>query len=158
VSWAALEAGAPELAREGWIRFDRTHVAMLGTLRSDGSPRISPIEPFLIGGELVFGVMRSPKWDDLERDPRVVLHSSVSDINGTEGEFKVYGRAIPTTSAGVRNHPGAWWSTRPGDAAGLFAVEIAEAVLVAWTPDQQRMRVLRWSADGGLREDVRDYP
>ena len=55
MTWAALKKGAPELAREGWARFDRTHVALLGTLRRDGSPRISPIEPFLISGELVSG-------------------------------------------------------------------------------------------------------
>ena len=157
MTWAALEMGAPELAREGWARFDRTHVALLGTLRRDGSPRISPIEPFVINGELVFGVMRSPKWDDLERDRRVALHSSVSDIDGSEGEFKLYGRAVPAGGE-VRNHPGAWWSTRPADAASLFAVDIAEAVLVAWTPGQDRMRTRRWTPDGGASEDIRTYP
>ena len=79
MTWAALEMGAPELAREGWARFDRTHVALLGTLRRDGSPRISPIEPFLISGELVFGVMRSPKWEDLERDRDQANHRHNKD-------------------------------------------------------------------------------
>ena len=30
---------------------------------------------------------------DLLRDPRVTVHSVVADRSGTEGEFKVYGRA-----------------------------------------------------------------
>ncbi len=38
--------------------------------------------------------MRSQKTHDLLRDARCVLHSSVSDINGSEGEFKLYGRAV----------------------------------------------------------------
>ena len=36
---------------------------------------------------------RSVKARDLLRDPRCVVHSTVSDKNGTEGEFKVYGQA-----------------------------------------------------------------
>jgi len=40
-----VEQGAPELARLGRARLDATRLAMLGTLRRDGSPRISPVEP-----------------------------------------------------------------------------------------------------------------
>jgi hypothetical protein len=158
MSWAAVEAAAPELAREGWARFERTHVALLGTIREDGTPRISPVEPFLIGGQLVFGIMRSPKLDDLERDGRVVLHSSVSDINGSEGEFKVYGRAIPTDDPAVRSHPDAWWASRPPDQSSVFTIEVSEAVLVAWSPEFDKMRTTRWTAAAGAREDTRSYP
>ena len=67
---------------------------MVGTLRRDGWPRISPVEPFIADGQLFLGMMRrSVKALDLLRDPRCVVHSTVSDKNGTEGEFKVYGRA-----------------------------------------------------------------
>jgi hypothetical protein len=158
MSWAALEAGAPELARDGWARFERTHVALLGTNRADGSPRISPVEPFVIGGQLVFGVMRSPKRDDLTRDPRLVLHSSVSDINGSEGEFKVYGRAVATEEPAIRNHPDAWWASRPPEQSAVFTVDIAEAVLVAWSPEFDRMRTTRWTPERGGRDGERTYP
>jgi hypothetical protein len=48
-------------------------VALLGTLRPDGSPRVSPVEPYFAGGELVLGVMAwSGKARDLRRDPRGV--------------------------------------------------------------------------------------
>ena len=158
MSWAALEAGAPELAREGWARFERTQVALLGTIREDGSPRISPVEPFIIGGQLVFGVMRSPKLDDLERDGRIVLHTSVSDSTGSEGEFKVYGRAVATDAPAVRNHHDAWWASRPPEQSAVFTIEVDEAVLVAWSPEFDRMQTSRWSAASGAREDTRTYP
>ena len=41
MSWQALETDAPELAREGRARFEATGVALLGTIRVDGTPRIS---------------------------------------------------------------------------------------------------------------------
>jgi hypothetical protein len=57
-----------------------THVALLGTLRRDGSPRISPVEPYLWEGQLLIGAMAwSPKAADLRRDLRYVLHSAVID-------------------------------------------------------------------------------
>jgi len=158
VTWVDLETGAPELAREGWLRFERTRVALLGTLRPDGAPRISPVEPFLIEGQLVFGAMRSPKLDDLERDPRIVLHSSVSDIDGSEGEFKVYGRAVPTEAPAIREHPDAWWASRSPEQSAIFSVDIAEAVLVAWSPQFDRMQTTRWTAAAGARNAERTYP
>ena len=66
--WRDLELGAPRLARLGMARLDATRVALLGTLRRDGSPRISPIEPFFAGSLLLFGAMArsrktgSVKW------------------------------------------------------------------------------------------------
>jgi hypothetical protein len=158
MSWRDLEAGAPELAREGWARFSRTKVALLGTIREDGSPRISPVEPFLLEGQLVVGVMPSPKLDDLHRDPRCVLHSSVSDIDGSEGEFKVHGRAIPTDEPAVLNAAGTWWAGREPGHAGVFSLEIDEAVLVTWSADQGRMTTARWSRATGARESNRTYP
>jgi hypothetical protein len=158
MTWRALVEGAPELAREGWARFERTNVALLGTIRQDGSPRISPVEPFVIEGELVFGVMRSPKWDDLQRDPRIVLHSSVSDISGSEGEFKIYGRAVSTDEPALRIHPDAWWSWRPPEQSAVFTVDIRQAVLVAWSLEFDRMRTTRWTAAEGATEATRTYP
>jgi Pyridoxamine 5'-phosphate oxidase len=158
MSWSALEGGAPALAREGWAKFQRTRVALLGTVRADGSPRISPVEPFLLGGELVFTVMASPKWDDLRRDPRCALHSSVSDIDGTEGELKIYGRAVPTSEPSIIEAPGTWWEGRPSDRYAVFVVDIDEAVLVTWSLDQSKMTTARWTPEQGATERVRDYP
>jgi hypothetical protein len=56
-SWRDLEQGAPEIARLGLARLTAVRVAMLGTLRSDGSPRISPIEPYIVNGRVLVGAM-----------------------------------------------------------------------------------------------------
>ena len=37
---------------------------------------------------------RSRKAVDLLRDPRCTVHNTISDRDGSEGEFKAYGRAI----------------------------------------------------------------
>ena len=69
-------------------------VILLGSLRRDGSPRISPVEPVLVDGELELGMIwQSKKALDLLRDPRCQVHTVITDRNGTEGEFKLWGRA-----------------------------------------------------------------
>jgi hypothetical protein len=74
-----LEQVAPNIAQPGRDRLDHTRVALLGTLRPDGSPRISPVEPYFALGQLMLGVMTwSGKARDLRRDPRCVLHSPIT--------------------------------------------------------------------------------
>ena len=83
----------------GEAQFARTGLALVGTLRRDGWPRISPVEPFIVDGQLYLGMMwRSVKALDLLRDSRCVVHSTVSDREGTEGEFMVYGRVVEVTN------------------------------------------------------------
>ena len=94
-TWQEFAFLAPELAAIGEAQFARTGLALAGTLRRDGWPRISPVEPFIANGQLYLGMMwRSVKALDLLRDPRCLVHSTVSDRHGNEGEFKVYGRAV----------------------------------------------------------------
>ena len=98
-TWQQFASQSPELAALGEAQFARTGLALVGTLRRDGWPRISPVEPFIVDGQLYLGMMwRSVKALDLLRDPRCVVHSTVSDREGTEGEFKVYGRAVEVTN------------------------------------------------------------
>lgn len=93
-TWQEFAEQDPELAKIGESQFGRTGLALVGTLRRGGWPRISPVEPFIVDGNLYLGMMwRSRKALDLLRDSRCVVHSTVSDRMGTEGEFKVYGRA-----------------------------------------------------------------
>jgi hypothetical protein len=66
-------------ARPGLLR---ARVALLGTLRRDSSPRIGPIEPYIVEGQLLIGAMAwSKKTDDL----RYVLHSPVTGPDSGEG-------------------------------------------------------------------------
>ena len=98
VTWGQFAERRPELAAIGEAQFAHTGLALVRTLRRDGWPRISPVEPFIVDGELYLGMMwQSRKAVDLKRDARCVVHSTVSDKEGSEGEFRVYGRAVDVT-------------------------------------------------------------
>src|ERR671937_2172346 len=93
--WDEFAAAAPELAALGEERLRGRELCLVGTLRRNGWPRISPVEPEFVDGELMLGMMwRSPKALDLLRDPRCVVHSVVSRKDGDEGDFKLYARAV----------------------------------------------------------------
>jgi hypothetical protein len=157
--WRDLEAAAPEIARLGKERLLAARVALLGTLRKDGSPRISPVEPYLTQGQLLFGAMSwSLKTRDLLRDPRCVLHSAVSDPDSGEGELKLYGRATPADEelrSGCRE---GWWTDRPAEAASVFWLDIDQATFISWDTERGAMTIRRWSPQLGYRETKRDYP
>ena len=55
-------------------RIQATGILLLGTIRADGRPRISPCEPYVVDGELLLGMMwQSKKALDLLRDRRLTL-------------------------------------------------------------------------------------
>jgi len=157
MNWGEFEAAAPALARAAEARLEATQVALLGTVRADGSPRISPIEPYFAADELLLGAMtRSLKVRDLERDPRCVLHSAISHPDAGEPEFKLYGTAIEAADRDARGD--AWWMSQPAEAARVFALRIVEAAAVAWDLERGEMTVTRWSTRNGLEEKTRSYP
>jgi len=68
--WSEFEAAAPEMARLGAEHLLRTGLAIVATIREDGTPRIGPVEPFVARGHLLLGMMRSQKvFDLLRRSP-----------------------------------------------------------------------------------------
>jgi hypothetical protein len=159
MTWRELEAAAPMIGRRGRERLDAVRVAMLGTLREDGSPRISPVEPYFAEGELLFGAMaRSSKARDLRRDPRCVLHSIVTAPDGGEGELKLYGRAVEADQAARDACQDGWWVGRPRDAVDVRSLRIEEAMFIDWNLDAGEMTVRRWSAELGSRQSTRRYP
>jgi hypothetical protein len=127
-SWAEFAKQAPELAAFGEARF-RSGVAYLGTLRTDGSPRVHPVTPIL--GEQLYLFMEptSPKGKDLLRDSRYTLHCSVADSNGGEGEFYVRGRAMLTDDPLVRAQAVQASSYTPQDRYILFVLPIEFAFM-----------------------------
>lgn len=140
--WRDLETAAPEIARLGKERFDRARVALLGTLRKDGSPRISPVEPYLTRGYLLFGAMSwSLKTRDLLRDPRCVLHSAISNPDSGEGELKLYGRATEVDDQIRDGCREAWWVGRPSEAASVFSLDIDQATFISWDTEHGEMKV-----------------
>ncbi|HMG35766.1 MAG TPA: pyridoxamine 5'-phosphate oxidase family protein [Blastocatellia bacterium] len=119
MNWNEFNRDAPELADSGQKLFDRAGVVLVGTLRKGGSPRISPVEPLIAGGQLYLGMMPdSFKAQDLIRDPRCTVHSLISDKNATEGEFKLHGRAVNVQNAEERR---------------LYCVELQKKI--GWSPE-----------------------
>jgi len=157
-SWADLERGDPELAALGRSRFDAAHVALIGTVRPDGSPRISPVEPYLLEGQLVIGVMRSAKADDLAREARCTIHSVVTKPDGGEPEFKVAGRVVVTSDPRIVSAEAGWWAGRPREVATVYAIDIDEAVSVTSDIERGRIRIVRWRPSAGSTVTERDYP
>jgi len=157
--WRDLERGAPEIARLGVARLHDAGVAMLGTLRRDRSPRISPIEPHLVQGRLLVGAMAwSAKAADLLRDPRYVLHSAVTGADSGEGELKLHGAAVQASLDLRTAATTAWWSGQPAEQAVVFTLRIATALFIEWDIQHALMTVHRWSARGGYSRTSRGYP
>lgn len=157
--WRDMEVGAPEIARLGMARLHAAQVAMLGTLRRDGSPRISPIEPCLFNGHLLVGAMAwSGKTADLRRDPRYALHSIVTGPDSGEGELKLQGLAAEAAPALHAGAAGAWWSAQPPEKAVVFVLGIERALFVEWDIERDTMTVHRWSPRDGYSHSARTYP
>ena len=55
--WEEFKKAAPELAALGEERFNQSGVILLGTLRKDGFPRITPVEAFIVDGHLYLGMI-----------------------------------------------------------------------------------------------------
>ncbi|MEU4711353.1 pyridoxamine 5'-phosphate oxidase family protein [Nocardia salmonicida] len=92
-TWSQFTEEAPNVAALFLRRHQATgKLCMLATLRADGSPRISPIEPVIFEGMLVLaGMPNTRKFDDLARDPRFCLHTATVDTRVSDGDAKLFG-------------------------------------------------------------------
>jgi hypothetical protein len=92
--WTDFADAAPRIAEV----FTRRHAAtgnlcMLATLRPDGFPRISPMEPRFLEGDLwLVGMPDTAKFADLHADPRFALHTATVDTQVGDGDAKIWGR------------------------------------------------------------------
>lgn len=92
-SWDEFATRAPRIAQVFIRRLAATgNLCMLGTLRPDGFPRISPMEPQLFQGQLwIAGMPNTQKFNDLARDPRFSLHTATVDTHVSDGDAKIWG-------------------------------------------------------------------
>ncbi len=146
-SWSEFEQEAPALAALCYQRFRATELMMLGTIRKNGYPRISPTEWTLFDGNLVLGgIWQAKKARDLLRDPRCMLHSTTSNKNGQEGDAKLWGRALPMPE----DQQGPYWEHlgwRPEGPAHVFVIDIESAAYLAFR-EGEGMKRLQWPGDG----------
>ena len=95
VDWEQFAGEAPRIAEVFLRRHAATkNLCLLATLRADGSPRISPMEPGIFEGRLMLvGMPNTSKFRDLERDPRFELHTATVDPYVGDGDAKIWGEA-----------------------------------------------------------------
>jgi hypothetical protein len=104
-TWTEFAADAPELAAQAEKRLIATGLMMLATIRRDGSPRVSPMEPVVVDDKLVLhedrlwlGMMvDATKSRDLQRDGRFMAHCATVDKMVSEDDVKFWGVATTVT-------------------------------------------------------------
>jgi hypothetical protein len=140
--WKEFEADVPDIARFAKEQFEQRRVAVIATIRRDGSPRISMIEPCIWDGDLYLGMMwQSRKALDLLRDPRLALHNAICSSSGEEGEISLRGRAVEIRDLDLR--------TKYVDAVSeriswkepqfhLFSVDVESAALIKYERGEEQ--------------------
>jgi hypothetical protein len=150
VRWADLERDAPQLATRARERLLHPGVLLVATIRRDGTPRVSAVEPLLLEGDLWLSMLwESQKARDLARDDRILLHSVVTGPDGSDGEVKVRGRAVPVTDAERRSHYReavavlGWQPDEPS--FHLYVVDIDDVTHIRYSGSGDQ-HVTRWPA------------
>ena len=160
-----------ELAHE---RLIEPGVLLVATIRSDGTPRLSPVEPFLLDGTLWLSMMfGSRKAADLLHDPRLLVHSIVTSPDGREGEVKLRGTARSEERHDTQRHyadavaEALPWSPEVGR-FHLFAVDIDQVTYIRydgatgdqhvaiWPPAREFVRRATSATSVGDEEPVHD--
>jgi hypothetical protein len=128
VTWGDFTAAEPTLANWGIKRFNRTLVAYLATIAEDGMPNVHPVTPVICQGHLVVFVdPSSPKCDNLRRDGRFALHSTVSDPSSTGGEFVITGKATLIEDSDMRRQAIESSCFTPPAHTTMFELSVASA-------------------------------
>ncbi len=164
-TWKDFAAAEPELADRARSLLTCTLNGVLGTIRADGSPRLSGIDPFFFDDEPWIGSMPGArKGDDLKRDARMVLHGipwesrrvrdGVDDAG--EADVKVTGRAVHVTDPDTHAAVTGWIREEQGmespGPSDLFRIDLDTVVVISVAEDQ--LVIDRWSAADG-RSTVR---
>lgn len=135
VTWKEFEASAPELAQFGSERLNGL-VAYLGTVRKNGLPRLHPVTPIIGEGHLyLYMEPTSPKGKDLERGSAYVLHSTVADNDGSNGEFQLTGYASRVHDATARKQAAALGALELEARYILFELGIVESRSTVYRDD-----------------------
>ena len=159
-SFADVENVEPELAARVRAILSSTINAVLGTIRRDGTPRLSGADAYFHNGELrIWSMPRARKGQDLRRDPRVAVHSipwdsrklreGATDVG--QADAKVSGTAVLASDAGELSAFRTWLKGErgfePPDDWDLFTIDIDALTVIS--VDNGQLVVDRWSATDG---------
>ena len=163
-TFAELESAAPPIAAFFGDRIAKTGLCLLATTRSDGWPRVSPLELTIVDSRIYIGSMpNAVKAKDLQRDPRCCLITSLANKDDLAGEVKAFCRAHEVVDTGeweavraaFRELTGSDVVGEPGN-AHLFELDIESA---AWQRvDGDRWLTTSWKAGAEIRERIRSGP
>jgi hypothetical protein len=150
VRWSEFEERQPRFAALGQEKLGGPGVVLVGTIRKDGTPRITPVEPLFWNGDLWLSMgLGTLKATDLLRDSRVLVHNVVASRDGRDGELKLRGRAVydadPETNAraagAIAETLG--WRPEPGKFQ-LFRIDVEDVAFVRWDSDTNDQYLTRW--------------
>jgi hypothetical protein len=149
LTWAELEQAAAEITARGRVLLERFEFVLVGTLRRDGAPRVTPVEAYVVDGHLLVNMIpRSLKALDLLRDPRIYVHAPVTAKSG-DAEFKLSGRANALEDEQLRAKlDDLFWQMiqwRPAPDSHYFEILADRAAYVTYGDDGQSS--IRWRSD-----------
>jgi hypothetical protein len=162
ITWARFTEEAPETEAVVRRRIEATGLAMLATVRADGSPRISPLEPLISGDRMWLGMMPgSTKVADLRRDPRCCIHTATADKDVADGDAKLFGCAVdvPDGSPDRRAYADAFKAATGNDLDAmpggfdLFWLDLTGASSLVLGDDHEHLRITVWTP--GTPEEIR---
>lgn len=146
--WSDFQERQPRLAEIASDRLIGPGVVLVATIRNDGTPRISAVEPFVLDGELwLCMLLGSRKAADLMRDPRLLVHSIITGREEPGGEVKVRGSARAVDDEATHRRfaeevskvlP---WSPEPGR-FHLFALDVEQVTFIRYNDDGDQHLVL----------------
>jgi hypothetical protein len=153
IAWDQFRREAPETAAVVERRIAATGLGLLATLRADGFPRISPLEPLIGDDRIWMGMMPgSTKTADLRRDPRLCLHTATADKEVADGDAKLWGRAVEAEDDDTRAAYAAAFKAATGHDVeampggfDLFWLDLTGASALVLGDDGQHLRISSWT-------------
>jgi len=132
VPWREFSTAAPDLASRVANRFGANLHHVLGTIRADGSPRLSGTEVEITSEHLKLGMMpEARKRSDVDNDPRVEVHSAPIEDKLGSGDAKVSGVLRPLDEAGDISSFAVFITN-----VSLVRVDHDELVFDIWSPSR----------------------
>ena len=154
ITWSQFTDEAPETEAVVRRRIEATGLALMATVRADGAPRNSPLEPLISGDRLWLGMMPgSTKVADLRRDPRLCLHTATADKDVADGDAKLFGRAVdvPEGADDRQAYAAAFKAATGNDVEAmpggfdLFWLELSGASSLVLGDDMKHLRITIWT-------------